>query len=317
MTLETVSQKSNLVYYPANRAVVLRNIRCVYRGGALTQCNTTQDHVIGRRLVPKGKFNAQWNLILNACRTCNSRKSDLEDDISAITLLPDATGRFPHNDAAVIADARRRASKSISRRTRKSVQSSNERMKIEGSLGPDVGVIIDFVGPPQIDEQRGFELARLHLTALFFMQTYDHETREGGWWLHGFHPVKMTRREDWGNPTMRAFMAAIGEWDCRLHAVTADGFFKTVTRRHPLGECWAWAVEWNHSHRLIGFFGQRKPAQEIVDGFPRPKLHTIFEAPNRFLRYSMETPLPEGDDTLFIPPPSDDDVTGDTFGAIG
>ncbi len=288
--------------FPANRAVVLKNVRCAYCGGALMNSNTTRDHVVGRRFVPKGKLNGQWNLIVNACQQCNNKKSDLENDIAAITLLPDLTGRFPHDDAAAMEEARRRAPKAVSRRTRKPVQQSNERQKLKGSLGSGIGVTFDFVSPPQIDEDRAFELARLHLTALFFMRTYNHETGHGGWWLHGFHPVLFVRREDWGSPIMRSFSAAIDGWDWRLHAVTADGFFKAATRRHPSAECWAWAIEWNHSHRLIGFFGERDAAQEIVNSFQHQRMHAIYEAPNQPLRYSRDTPLPEADDTLFEAP---------------
>ena len=42
--------------------------------------------MIGRRFVPKGKLNNQWNLIVRVCIKCNNKKSDLEDDISAISM---------------------------------------------------------------------------------------------------------------------------------------------------------------------------------------------------------------------------------------
>ncbi|WP_349958126.1 HNH endonuclease signature motif containing protein [Rhizobium sp. ZPR3] len=288
--------------YPANRAVVLKNARCAYCGIALTDSNRTRDHVIGRRFVPKGKLNGQWNLILNACRSCNNDKSDLENDIAAITLAPDPTGRYSHDDMAAIQEARRRAANSISRRTKKPVQDSRETLNIGGSLGPGVTVNFSMVAPPQIDEARAFELARLHLVAFFFMQTYSAETCEGRWWLHGFHPVLMTRWEDWGNPVMRGFMREVEDWDNRLHAVTADGFFKLMTRRHPSADCWAWAIEWNRSHRLIGFFGEREPAQEVVNRCPPRKRITVFEGPSQSLHYSPETALSEDDDTLFKVP---------------
>jgi hypothetical protein len=298
--------QSQLRDRPSKRAIILKNRRCAYCGTELTKEISTQDHVVGRRFVPKGKLNAQWNLILNACRPCNNKKSDLEDDVAAITLLPDLDGQFPHNDAAAMEDARRRAAKSISRRTRKPVSQSHETLKVQGSFGPGITANFGFVSPPQIDELRAFELARLHLTAIFFMQTYDNETLEGGWWLHGYHPVSMARRGDWGNVTMRGFMTAIKDWDCRLHAITADGFFKAMTRHHPESDCWAWAIEWNHSLRLIGFFGEREPAQETFDGFPRSEMKSVFEAPGRWFRYCEDTTLSEADDTVFQYPMAED-----------
>jgi hypothetical protein len=65
---------------------------CPYCGVALSKENSTKEHVLARKFVPKGTLNNQWNLILNACRCCNNSKSDLEDDISAITMQPNMRG---------------------------------------------------------------------------------------------------------------------------------------------------------------------------------------------------------------------------------
>lgn len=45
---------------------------------------------------------------------------------------------------------------------------------------------------------------------------------------------------------MRAFMATIEKWDCRLVTITADGFFKLITRKHPSAETWAWVVDFQY-----------------------------------------------------------------------
>lgn len=87
------AQNSTISALAPDRAIVLRNVACVYCGTSLTKETTTRDHVIGRRFVPKGKFAARWNLIINACEPCNNGKAELEDDISAITLQPDLWGR--------------------------------------------------------------------------------------------------------------------------------------------------------------------------------------------------------------------------------
>ncbi|OJT96428.1 MAG: hypothetical protein BGN83_16250 [Rhizobium sp. 63-7] len=98
---------------------------------------------------------------------------------------------------------------------------------------------------------------------------------------------------------MRGFMQATHGWEGRLDAVTADGFFKVMTRRHPSAECWAWALEWNHSMRLIGFFGERAPAQDIVNGFPPMGWKTVHASSTRTSRSRLEVLLGENDDTLF------------------
>ena len=69
---------------PQRQPTRLDNVTCPYCRDRLSQVNRNEDHVIGRRFVPKGKLNGQWNLIVCACEECNTHKSNLEDDISAI-----------------------------------------------------------------------------------------------------------------------------------------------------------------------------------------------------------------------------------------
>lgn len=85
---------------------------------------------------------------------------------------------------------------------------------------------------------------------------------------------------------MVGFTRAIESWDCR--------FFKLITRKHPSVEIWAWALEWNHNRRLIGFFGEREPAQAIYDSLPKLKARTVYQAPNEFLAYGTEVPPERG-----------------------
>ena len=299
MDSPSASTQANLVDASPGRPKALHNCACVYCASILTKANISREHVIGRRFVPKGKLHGQWNLIVNACRACNAQKADLEDDISAITLQPDAWGRYGHEDSSAIADAQRKANDARSRLTKKPVKDSHEQLRLSGSLGPGVHLSFQFTAPPQIDDRRAFELARLQLVAFFYMQTYNRETRRGGYWLHGYHPVFQAARGDWGNPLMMAFMRTVENWDCRLVGVTADGFFKVVTRKHPSAETWAWAVEWNHSRRLIGFFGERGPAQQIVSSFPKLQAQTIYQTSNESLAYRGETSLSEDEDTMF------------------
>src|ERR1700724_1650675 len=121
------------VIYETKGPVRLNNRSCPYCGQELSAEISTDDHVIGRRFVPKGSLNNSWNLILKACAECNNLKSDLEDDISAITMQPDCFGRSP--DTSVQQEALRKG-KSRSRRTGRPVSASEERINIRSNFGP-------------------------------------------------------------------------------------------------------------------------------------------------------------------------------------
>lgn len=87
---------TDLTRYSLNRLMVRRSLYCAYCGAAFSRPSDGEaEHVIGRRFVPKGTLAAQWNLIVRACGPCNDHKADLENDISAITMQPDAWGRYP------------------------------------------------------------------------------------------------------------------------------------------------------------------------------------------------------------------------------
>ena len=103
--------------HPGNRAITLQNENCPYCfrpfGSGLVP---TKEHVIARNFVPKGTLQGCWNLILQACKQCNAAKAILEDDISAITMQPDAMV-YASDYPRLIAEAKRKAQGSISRLT--------------------------------------------------------------------------------------------------------------------------------------------------------------------------------------------------------
>lgn len=284
---------------PGNRVIRLHNVTCVYCGEVLIDATITREHVIGRRFVPRGKLHNYWNLIVNACRTCNGKKSDLEDDISAITMQPDVFGRYGHVDEAVALDGQRKAERAFSRRTRKPVKNSHEEVTVKGSLGQGVNISFKFTGPPQADQDRVFELARLQLAGFFYWITFQQEQQRGYWWPGGFYPVLAAGRSDWGNPVHRAFAEIVVGWEPRVLACNADGFFKVALRRHPNADCWSWALEWNYAMRVIGFCGDGSAARAVVAGFPKLKAQTVLYEPGQALAYRIETPLAEGEDKLF------------------
>jgi hypothetical protein len=282
---------------PPDRAIVLANRTCVYCATELTSRGFTKDHVIGRRFVPKGVLNGQWNLIVRACDACNHAKSDLEDDISAITLQADAWGQHPIYDPRRDAEARRKA-RSKSRRTNKSVGQSAEHFNIGSPFGPGAEMTFGFTSPPQLDEDRVYRLCLMQSQAFFYWITYNKTSGRGGFWPGGFFPLDCSVRSDWGNRLHESFMETVSNWELRVQATGADGNFKVAIRKRPAAESWSWAYEWNRNARIIGFFGAQAVAQELVDTLPAPEWAMIRRG-NETTKWRAETPLSPNRDKMF------------------
>lgn len=282
------------------RPVRLDNRNCPYCGRLFSDgIVRDKEHVIGRRFVPRGAIGDSWNVLLSACRACNGTKAGLEDDISAITMLPDPAGRFASDDPRLRRDAERKAKGSISRRTGRLVADSNETLRFSRALGLGT-VTASFVAPPQLDEGRAFQLAQWQLQAFFFFLTFNQQTTRGGFWMGGFYPLAIAHRGDWGNPRLRWFQEATAGWDARLCAVAADGFFKCwIRRRDDDTHLWAWAIEWNKNYRIVGYFGEREPLTPISATIPSLGMESIHEWEDGYLRIRTERPLPAHDDHLF------------------
>ena len=173
-------QSSKLIAYPDNKAVLLENITCTYCGCTLeNDSNNTKEHVIGRRFVPKGTLDGSWNLIVRACKNCNSIKSDLENDISAITLAGKMWFDTSTSDESAIIEAERKAKNSISNKTKKSVKYSQENIKINMLFKNGVKMTFNMTAPPQVDENRIFQLAEFKLRAFFYFITYNKDAKIG------------------------------------------------------------------------------------------------------------------------------------------
>lgn len=287
--------------HPAHLPINLHNSTCVYCGVVLTTDNTTKEHVIGRRFVPKGKLDGWWNLIVRACETCNRIKRDLEDDISAITMAPDAGGRLTTHDPIHQIEAVRKGHGSFSRRTGKLVADSTEQIKVEAPLGPG-RVRVDFTAPPQIAQERLFHLARWQIRAFFYLLTYDESKKTGKFWHEGCYFVAHATRSDWGNALIRGFAGTVRAWEPRLVAIGADGFFRVAIRRHPTAGCFSWALEWNQNYRIVGFFGDRKVADDLFNALPALETHTITEGEGHYFRIRKNVALKDEEDSLFEVP---------------
>jgi hypothetical protein len=280
---------------PNSKATRLDNITCVYCGSTDNADNPhTDEHVVGRRFVPKGSFVKGWSLIVRSCQQCNNEKSDLEDDISAITLQPELGGS--HESADLAAQAQRKAAGSFSRRTKKLVQDSHVEDTIEGTLMSSVKVSFKFIGPPQLVPERARRLAWMHLQAFFYLITYNAEQRTGGFIPGDIGFAMEASRSDWGNPTLRGFAELTKTWPPRVIGTGADGFFKIAIRREPAGSLlWSFALEWNAKYRIVGFFGEGERVQKHLDELPPLKWKRV----DATWRQREEIALDPSDDILF------------------
>lgn len=286
-----------------SKALTLRNCTCPYCDvdlASLRRDEKDYDHVIGRRFVPKGSLSGKWNLKVRACKQCQGRKSDLENDISAITMQPDATGEYPRSDAMLTTEAERKASGSISHRTGRPVGSSSETQTLRIPFGSAGAATFELIGGPQVDPERMFALARLQVAAFWYLLTYRGQAKRGVFVLPYIYPVHEATRHDWGNPVQRSFANAITEWRPILFVDTAAGYYKAVMRRHPGAACWAWGLEWNVSRRIIGFLGDQEPARAVVAELERPEARMLPRQPDgSVVRIALQQPLAAENDSLF------------------
>lgn len=294
---------NKLRHSPHNRPITLQNGTCPYCGGEFSDALPSEkEHVIGRRFVPRGALQGQWNLLVQSCRDCNALKADLEDDISAITMQPNAAGMLVNDDPRLRDEAERKAKKSISRKTKKTVASGEEPVKLDAKFG-GTKFAFTFNAPPQVAEERVFELAQYHVAAFFYWITYRDENKRGGKLPGQFFPILAAAKPDWGNTQKRWFMSATASWLWRVFAVGADGYFKIVIRRQAEGiDVWSWALEWNQNLRLVGFFGDPARLDALEQEIPQLKFEKLDHGPNAWSRFRTEVPLSESDDELFSAP---------------
>jgi hypothetical protein len=285
----------------AKQPTLLRNLTCPYCGVELSTVANNKEHVIGRNFVPRGKLDQSWNLILNCCMSCNNVKSKLEDDISAITLQPDAMGRYPHEDYCAVSEAKRKAEGSSSSRSGKLVKHSREAQKFRVGLFPSVTAEFSLVAPPQLNPDGVLQLSRAQIAAFFYFLTYEEKEKRGYFCIGISRQLSQSRWADWGNPINTHFAERVSNWDLRLVANPADSFFKVAIRRQPDIECWSWALEWNRSLRIIGFMGDEEAVVSEINLLPSiDKWNEISQVDGSRMRFRAEVPLdPNVEDILF------------------
>lgn len=281
------------------KPIRLDNVTCPYCGVDLTRETRNRDHVIGRRFLPRGMLENRWNLILWSCKDCNSWKANLEDDISAITLYPRVHGPTLDQRDGLIDEARRKARRSVSRKTGLPVNLSEEPFELELRLHENVRMTVRGVAPPQLGPERIAQLAAAHIGAFFFFLTYNAQLCRGATIPGEFAPLAYTFRGDWGSKAQTDFIDHVVGWEPRLLAGTAVGLFKIVIRRHPTAECWSWALEWNENLRTIGFFGDRQVTQDLIALFREPDMASHLASDGSTIVARVEQPLDPEKDRMF------------------
>lgn len=293
---------------PSDRTHTLRNKLCAYCGVELSPKIRSLDHVVARKFVPEGTMVDSCNIGLRACKTCNGHKSRLEDDISAISMMPGSDGKFARDDERLVRTYQRKAKGAISDATRKRVAQSHTKSKIDMPFG-GAQISMSFTGSPHIDDRRAAILAWSQIQGLWFFQTYD-EARGYGRYLSQdqFHFVGMVSRLDWGNAEMASFAKQIEDWEYQTFACLAEGYFRAVVKGSPDSQTLAWAVEWNDAYRVFGYWGQGESWRTHLDELaPLTADHMVGDTTNGWA-YRREIPLAEDSyDGLFAHPSDYDD----------
>jgi hypothetical protein len=290
-----IDESNNPLREPHARDLSLRNRNCIYCCLPLTGKKRTREHVIGRNFTPQGTLDA--NLVAWACIECNNDKSNLEDDISVISMLPPVSRNAAANEwSATIGRKLRHA---ISRRTGKLVRDSTEKLTVKGELFPGFSMSFEMISNPQTDSERVGRLALYHVTAFHYFTTYNKETRVGEAIYGQFAVAGNYRRADWGNERARQFMRDTRAWDARFLMKGKDAFFKAIIRRRLPDLIWSWALEWNQSFRVFGFYGDQTLAVGALANLPFLRTMPLASGPNGFIRMREEVALGEADDILF------------------
>lgn len=285
-----------------NQPEVLQNVTCCYCRTPLVDVASDKEHVIARGFVPIGTLQNSWNLIAQACKRCNNRKSDLEDDMAVLSLQ-----HYPFDGTDLVYDAHVReclekASRTHSRHSKKAVSDSVEELTLEMPLGPAGVMTVGLISAPQVSDDRAFALANMHATAFFYLLTYRDEERRGSFWPGGgFFTADVAARSDWGNPIQRWFIDTARPWHPRLVVVAAQGFFNVAIRKNPDVPVWSCALEWNEGIRVVAFFGEKEPALALGRGMPRlfTEQHVIQRSTERITSYRTEVPISADEDRMF------------------
>lgn len=281
------------------RRIRLHNLTCPYCGCELSDSNSSKEHVVGRRFVPKGSLDNQANIILNACQNCNSQKSKMEGVISAITMQPTVSGEYACNDDIYRQESKRKGRTRLEQDS-KLVENCFEQHHARFNFFGNSTLTISYLTPPQINFDTAYALARLHCAAIFYTTTYNASLKRGYYWVGSFYPLCLSLKQDFGNDIMLYFMDRTQNWLNRAIFITANGNFKSIIRKEPFCSMWSFAFEWNHNCRVIGIFGDKSCAEKFSSELPVLGMKDAGQSIDGYKwRVRLETPLPQDKDIMF------------------
>lgn len=292
---------TEIIQSRSDRPIRLQNLSCPYCRRTLdASVPSNKEHVVGRNFVPKGKMENQPQLIFIACRKCNSEKSQLEDDISVISMIPGGTSRGAEIDEVLAGEFKRRAHKSGSRRTGRPVATSHEELLVQSRWGPAT-FTFRMAAPPQADSDRVYRLAQFHFDAFFYWLHFNGESRRGGFFPSGaYYNVGIFIRGNWGDAKARWFMNATAEWPLGVAITTANGYFRLIIRQSPCKRIWACAVEWNHSIRVKKLHGDPEALQTFLETIPDAEEDWVEDDQGNPVKMTVQRELDPEEDRLFV-----------------
>jgi len=300
------------------KPVVMDNNRlCPYCGAnlrSLDKKETDVEHIIGRRFLPKGFLDGEWNFIIKACKKCNGEKAKLEGGVSVISLIDHA----PTTSQSV--EVRNELQRKLGKKdtatgkfrganhpeTNKPIALSGVKEKIEFSFS-NFKASFGLSGPPQAMNSE-LLLSTYHIQGFYyFIANLDHDgglptkaSSDKCLFLPSIlvTPLFSLKRADWGNVSAQELIFRTSSWKTCFKVITGKGFFKCIMRKDiaraksPI----FWALEWNNNLRIIGMI--REPGQpDIVEqNLPTSKFINIDSS----TRICEEIPLPEHEDKLFL-----------------
>ncbi len=285
-----------------HRDIARSNQHCVYCSrlvGVGSAVESNREHLVGKKFVPSGTLGSQgaFNFIFRACKECNTEKSNLESHVSTVTMLT-CSGRVERDDVDVVAT--RKASKDYHpSHPGQLVADVRNETKVDFGSAISVGL----VGPPQLHPHYARMLAFRHVQGFYSLVTSSDPTNANTTRLlpeAQFGYFGSYAHRDWGNAQLVEVGRRVSDWPAPVQITTAEGYFRAIMRRKGgSGSPWFWALEWNKSHRLIGWLGDSFNRPLLFQDLPELDWRDIGMQGDARLRMREETPLRDEDDVLF------------------
>ena len=261
-------------------------------GGSITASN--EEHLIGRRFVPKGTMENSFNFSFRCCVSCNGRKADIERHVSSFTLL--SSPSLETNEIARLS-AESKAYDDYHPETKVTMGDAIEQQSLEFEYG-GATIKLGFTCRTPAASNYIPELAIYHIQGLFSLITSnglppDHNIQlisKDEIQVHKIYP-----HTDWGNPELVEIIrrAALLPVCTSLH--TGQGHFRACLRQSENGG-WFWALEWNKSLRVVGSIYTVEEVTSLFMDLPELRWNAL---PDGSGKMRQEQPSPDLGELLF------------------